>query len=796
MKTKRRKHHYVPVWYQKRFLSKGQNAHYYLNLHPFKKLPDGREIKRREVYSWGPRSCFRKKDLYTTRVFGIRNDEIEEFLFGEIDDVGSKAINALVAQDFKLLSKHFTGIFEYMDAQKLRTPKGLDWIKTNYFQLSHIELMLEMQYLRTMHCTMWVEGVMEIVSAEASDVKFIISDHPVTIYNPACPPDSEICTYPNDPPTAWMASQTIYPLDINHCFILTNLEYARDPNSVNPTISRTNPRYFAQTITRWDIVIRDRKLTPEEVCAINYIIKTRARKYIAGARLEWLYPEKYLTEMEWTNLRKVALPANDKIWQFGGEIYVGGKNGKLAWYQDEFGRRFTRRENGENPFHKYTIKERNRILFNAIGEIFGFSKGKDWNNFRSEITDEQVRELHKVVGALWHPDTEIMRLLPNPSAGVSALYCGTTDPRIVPLTVVGYSLYVERIIIISPFQNPWALQDAYSPVASPAQYKYETIKNVALMMQIMPLIEADIVEMIPDPCDFDPFFRKRIYKMAEARMKGWKPTDEDIERGSKLMFDDSVRFIWSLPPENLKKQFKKAMPDLLDQELEKLVEYTQKMRHKDPLALLQPPTPGKDGGQLNITHMGGNLEMALYLAQITGSYVYTDAEFRWREILSAVLKRPQKGDYEPWQSVEEALNEANFLAYSEPDSSFLCHLREKGTFREFRKLLRDIFVSGRDFRDAETAAVKAKGLAEGIKHLDIRSEWDAIDKEYVKYSGKRSQDRLHKVKVPINHRIPRNGFSLNTITQLLLTHGSSTAYWNAVPIAAFLDWQNMKVCTD
>ena len=45
-----------------------------------------------------------------------------------------------------------------------------------------------MQGIRMMHCTIWTEGVREIVSAEDADVKFIISDHPVTIYNHAVPP--------------------------------------------------------------------------------------------------------------------------------------------------------------------------------------------------------------------------------------------------------------------------------------------------------------------------------------------------------------------------------------------------------------------------------------------------------------------------------------------------------------------------------------------------------------------------------------------------------------------------------
>ena len=98
-----------------------------------------------------------------------------------------------------------------------------------------------------MHCTIWTEGVREIISAEDADVKFIISDHPVTIYNHAAPPDARTCAYPHDPPIALKASQTIFPLIRDCCLILTNLEYARDP-STNPLDKRTFARI---TGARW-----------------------------------------------------------------------------------------------------------------------------------------------------------------------------------------------------------------------------------------------------------------------------------------------------------------------------------------------------------------------------------------------------------------------------------------------------------------------------------------------------------------------------------------------------------------
>ena len=787
MKPQKRKHHYVPIWLQKRFLPERQSSLYYLNLNPRKELPDGRQIKLREIYKQGPGRCFQEKDLYTTRVFGTRNTDIEEYLFGKIDNDGSLAINALVEKDYKQLSKSFFQVFEYMDAQKLRTPKGLDWIRSNYFQLSQIELMSEMQFLRKMHCTMWAQGVMEIVSAEDSDIKFIISDHPVTIYNPACNPDSETCQYPNDPLTAWKASQTIFPLDLNHCFILTNLEYARDPEGIDPLSSRTNPRYFADTITRWDTIIRDRRLKPTEVSAINYIVKTRARKYIAAAELGWLYPEKAFAQHKWASFRNVPLPPKNEIWHFGGEIFAGGKNGGLAWYQDEFGRQHTSRDH-KDPVREYSIKRRNQILFNAIMEIFGFSKGKDWDDFRKEIDDDKIKELYRVIGGLWNPDTEIMDLMSKPSCKISAFYSGTIDPRIIPVTVVGYSLYVDKIIMISPFPNPRVMSKEYSPYESPSLYKHDTIKNVLLMWQIMPLIDADIVEMIPDPGDFDLSFKKRIFKMAEARMAGRSPSKESFERSVALMRDDFKRFMFSLPPESIKRQIKKALPDLSEEDVERALEYIKKEQQADPFAPLQQVDPGEKAAQLQIMRIGGSLEMALYLAQATGSFIYTDVHHRWLEIQSSVLQRPGDEDLDPWAPLSQALDNIHFTMYLDPDPRLWFQIKEKGTFEEFISLYRRICSSLRNIQDPDAASAEAKELVYLIKEVDMKAIFDTADKKFEKLKERINERAMqHKVKIPVNHITPANGLSSNSVSQILLTHGFNTPYWDSVPFGAFID---------
>ncbi len=118
------------------------------------------------------------------------NDEVERKLFGDIDTRGAQAVRAFWGEDASDWHRHFTTFFEYLDIQKIRTPKGLDWLSAQYPRLTQNDLMIEMQGIRMMHCTIWTEGVREIVSAQDSDVKFILSDHPVTIYNYAIPPDA------------------------------------------------------------------------------------------------------------------------------------------------------------------------------------------------------------------------------------------------------------------------------------------------------------------------------------------------------------------------------------------------------------------------------------------------------------------------------------------------------------------------------------------------------------------------------------------------------------------------------
>jgi hypothetical protein len=333
------KHHYVPEWYQRRFLAPGTSAFKILDLYPevFRK-PNGSIVGRgREILEKGPNASFFKKDLYTVRWFGEANDDIERMLFGAIDKDGHRAIEAYLQEDWDTVHHTYWQMFEFMDALRLRTPKGLAFLRRVFEARSQYQLMDAMQRLRRMHCVMWAEGIMEILSAEQSSTKLLFSDHPVTLFNSRVFPADPSIPKGMDPLLDWTGTQTLFPFDRDHLFVLTHLEWARSAGKAKAMTKRTNARYFDTPMVRYDNCIRERDLSESQVHEVNYIIKARAHRYVAASSEADLYPERHLKTRVWNKLGKFLMPSK-QLHMFGGDMIM--KTGKgVFFFQDEFGRR-------------------------------------------------------------------------------------------------------------------------------------------------------------------------------------------------------------------------------------------------------------------------------------------------------------------------------------------------------------------------------------------------------------------------------------------------------------------------
>lgn len=798
-----RDNHYVPRWYQEGFFEPGKNTLAYLDLKPvLYTLPDG-TTKPGNSRSHRPTSlCFNETDLYTTFFGASVNDEIERILFGAVDRRGAPAVRAFMAEDRTEWIKHFQTLFGYIDTQKLRTPKGLAWLRTQYPALTQNELMQEMQGIRMMNCTIWSQGVREIVSAELSDVKFLISDHPVTIYNSAVPPEDARNGYPKDPSIALKGSQTIFPLSRDFCLILTNLEFAQEPG-LAPLEKRTFARNFQQSMVKADAFIRTRSFQRQDVLKINAILKARAGRYLAAGREEWLYPEDH-TSADWSALGEPLLPSKDELWGFGGEMFAKMKDGRV-YYQDAFGRTEKPSEaltkvptepqpndpcgcGSENAYRAccaprpahlrpswtaLSIRERNLALSNAILDITGFNEGKSWDDVRRAMTDEKIARLYGVFAALWPLETDLLQLLPKPDGRPRAVYTGLIHPEAINRYAVGMALYFGEVIIQHPFVHAGALAKEFSPLEQPQAYRHEVLKAVLTFLKLFPLVDAGLVNLIPDPCCFDFHLRDQMMRLAQARAArrpGRMPQDAFAYR---LMEADGRRALMQMPAAFFERKLDQGIPGLEGVSREELRDAFEELRLNDPLISLQPDSlpKGKEKGLLTMMSLTPNFEMAMYLAQATGASIVTDSPDRWREISDAMLLKdnPTNGGLNALAGV---IYSARFAFPIEPMDVLLLSANEKTA------AYHDLFSSA--FRYLQTRGGKgAKSNVEASLASRFGQSHSAAQKAVVK-SG------LPTIAAHIRTALPASGIQDHTVNRLLLM-SSSEHHLSSVPMAFFVE---------
>jgi hypothetical protein len=355
MSTEYRNNHYVPVWYQNRFIPQEQRDKdlLYLDLNPkVGRTPQGRSYKIKELQRLGPKHCFFEADLYT-RWFGEEIvTDIEKIFFGDIDRKGREGIDAF--ENFihgATSGNEFHKLIEFLSSQKLRTPKGLEWLRRQANNRTHHETLILMIQLHKMFCAIWTECVWQIADAQHSPTKFIISDHPVTIYNRVLGPRSDSCKGFNDPDIRQNASHTLFPLSENKILILTNLSWARDPYQ-NEKKFRPNPNFHRDAVFSMLDVQVGRMLNEKEVQQINFIIKSRALRYIAASKKEWLYPENFVSKSDWSRYGDgyLLMPDPRSISRNGVVAFLM-RNGQSESF-DEYGRRSWQKGYDENSANR------------------------------------------------------------------------------------------------------------------------------------------------------------------------------------------------------------------------------------------------------------------------------------------------------------------------------------------------------------------------------------------------------------------------------------------------------------
>lgn len=392
-----RRNHYVPEWYQKRFIppeAKHREIYCLDKNAPEIELPSGQRKKVAEVRRKGPAMFFYEDDLYTHQFGGIRSTDLERFFFGEIDEKGREVVEIIESIDGSPFSgESLNPLVHFMSVQRMRTPKGLAWLRQAARTTSKPELLHTMTLHQQLFCAAWIECIWQIADANASHTKFIFSDHPVTIYNRRLGPRNALCKGASDPDIWFTGSHTLFPLSANKLLILTNRSWVRNPYE-SATKKRPHDYPYREVLARPLEIQYGRHMTEEEVRQVNFIIKSRAYRFVGSGQSEWLYPEAHVSKSDWARFgHGYLLMPDPREVAWGGTVYIGYKDGSSTAF-DEFGRRPWNRNfdgRGEAPL------DRNKFyrFQGEFSRLFGpYRRGKtskwgladrDWDKHSDEL---------------------------------------------------------------------------------------------------------------------------------------------------------------------------------------------------------------------------------------------------------------------------------------------------------------------------------------------------------------------------------------------------------------------------
>jgi len=333
--------HYVPQWYQRQFIDpeRSDQELYLLDLKPGSfKDGKGRRHRHRALRVTGTKHCFAIDDLYATRLRGSTSRELERVFFGDIDDRGRKAVKFFAGYEHDRMRQNvLDDLMLFMSTQKLRTPKGLDWLVDASGATKREDVLRHVVRMQSLYGAIWTECVWQIADASASPTKFIVSDHPVTVYNKACTSNNPLyCKGPRDPDIRMNATHTLFPLCADRLLILTNLAWACAPYR-SPMEFRVNPELQRGAMFNFLEVQVRRQLDEHEVREVNFVLKRRAYQFIAAGREEWLYPERHV-QQHWRDLGGGHLLMPDPRSLTPGAEYMMGYSDGSTHGMDTFGR--------------------------------------------------------------------------------------------------------------------------------------------------------------------------------------------------------------------------------------------------------------------------------------------------------------------------------------------------------------------------------------------------------------------------------------------------------------------------
>jgi len=419
-------------------------------------------------------------------------------------------------------------------------------------------------------------------------------------------------------------------------------------------------------------------------------------------------------------------------------------------------------------------------LLDAMSDIFGMER--PWNKVKDGMTDAQIREFYRFIADLWPINTNPQITMPPPDdSTLRALYLGENEPEMMLENVFRFCLYADQILLVNPFDNPNVMAEQFNPIHHPGEWKLQTIRLVYHLMLLTPWIEAGLVVLIPDPGDFNRQLRVKTWDLAAARLRGWRPSDEDLDQSAAMQRARKTMLLY--PRSYMERMTREANPGISDEVVRKVLEQMEDERANDPL--LPNDTIDRMPGQFEAGRLGANLEMGMYICQATGAFPYTNVKFRWKEILGA--RQDLDATAQVWSPLTNAFQQLKFKFMDKVDSRFACSIRQEGRLEGFRSFMRHLWNTVGGEPDASKSEVFARDFRDELTQAfsNAKADWDAIDRELLKWAVPTLGGAMATGAFSL--ALPVAGFAVAGVGEIIQAEMKRREFRRKVPMSVFID---------
>lgn len=381
-----------------------------------------------------------------------------------------------------------------------------------------------------------------------------------------------------------------------------------------------------------------------------------------------------------------------------------------------------------------TIRGKNLYFINRVAEALQFDRlpppESSFSDFikhlKKAITPNAVRDIHLAIPEIWPDANDLNRCLGQEELSSSGLYLGNYLLDVTLNVFNRHALYNHSIIMIDPFQDPRIIKPEFNPVHNPEELITTTFRNVLLLFQLSPLIDAGIVKLIRDPGDFDYQLQKQMWTTTRNKLEKYPELHKFLE-------------MQEMPPEIedfFKDQFVLShsedywVNEMKDLDVpEKFIRHYFRVKREQSTNFIELETRS----QLVVQSCGTNYEMGKYICNKLGSHIITDFGFRWKEIEH---DREVNGiEIDAWSTFSKAFQETKIKHLNGLMLTDLLRLRNDGYLEDMRAFLRRVWTassSGNSFSKNDVENL----TAELIGHIsNAESEWHKIDSNLLKWFG-------------------------------------------------------------